>query len=346
MTVMGTQRRDLPLLAPEATVVDILRWAVAHACLAPSELNTQPWIFRADVDHAAGRARVELALDRARTLPHLDPDRRGAVLACGGALLHLELALRAAGVGTVVRLCPDADHPDLLAVVEVDAAAGDAEATQDRPLREAIVQRGSRRAAFLPGVPPPELLDHLIAEGASEGALLTVLSPDGRGALHRSDVQASLREAADPSRAADRVAWTRSNVSDADDGVPGAALGLGLVASLAEPHRLRHGDSHVSHDDVEQEAHDPTVLVVGSAADDRAALMRAGAGLERVLLAATAAGLAARFANDSLRFPDLRRTVAQLAGLDHPQAVVHLGYGSPDLTVTPRRSVADVLLIA
>lgn len=341
MPVLGAQRRELPLLAPEATVVDVLTWAVAHARLAPSELNTQPWLFRALVDHRAGTARVELVLDPSRTLPHLDPDRRGAVLACGGALLHLRLALSAAGVGCAVHPAPDPGRPELLAVVDVRGRA--AERPDDLPLREAIPARGSRRSPFLPGVPPMVLLDHLVAQAAQEGALATVLAPDDLVRLHEADLAASAHEAHDPGRAQERAAWTRSNLSDAPDGVPGAAHGQSVLPSLAEAHRLRHGESHVSHDELAQEARDRTVLVVGSTGEDPASVLRAGCGVERVLLSGTSGGLAFRFANDSLRYPELRRALAGWSQLDHPQAVLHVGYGAPDPVVTPRRAVADVL---
>jgi nitroreductase len=342
MTTLLSQRRAAELLAPDASLFEVVRWAVRHATAAPSELNTQPWSFRASLDSGVGAARIELGLDRTRLLPHLDPDAREAVLACGAALLNLRLALRGAELGSAVQLCPDPAQRDLLAVVTVRGRTH--ERPEDRALREAILERGTRRTPFERGEVPTTLLDHAVAEGAYEGALVSVLDPDEALALHALDIEACAREAVDQAREEERAHWMRPNTSGADDGVTGRAHGLGLVASLAEPHHLRHGDSHVAADELRAGATDPCVLVIGSVSDDRDSLLRAGAGLERLLLALTAAGVTCRFVNESLRQPDLRFAAGRVAGLDHPQVVLHLGYGAPD-TVTPRRPVDDVLVL-
>jgi nitroreductase len=342
MTTLTSQRRYPALLPPDASPAQVVRWAVEHATFAPSELNTQPWSFRASVDGAVGAARIELGLDRSRLLPFLDPDAREAVLACGAALLNLRLALRGAELASSVQLCPDPALHDLLAVVNVRGRTR--ERAEDRPLREAIVVRGTRRSPFEPGQVPVTLLDHVLAEAAYEGALVSVLNPEEARALHALDMEACVREDADRGREEERARWARTNLSDADDGISGEAHGLGLLASLAEPYHLRHGDSHVAADEVRVTDADQCVLVVGSVGDDRASLLRAGAGLERVLLAATSSGVTGRFVNESLRQPDLRAEVSRLSGLDHPQVVLHLGYGAPDVA-TPRRPVEDVLVM-
>ena len=342
MTILSSQRRSPALLAPDASPAEVVRWAVEHATLAPSELNSQPWSFRASIDDSAGTARIELGLDRTRLLPSLDPDAREAVIACGAALLNLQLALRGAELASSVQLCPDPALHDLLAVVNVRGRTR--ERDEDRPLREAIALRGTRRTPFEPGDVAVTLLDHVLAEAAYEGALVSVLSGEEELALRALDIEACMREAADVAREEERAEWARTNATGADDGVPGEAHGLGLLASLTEPHHLRHGHSHVAADEVQVSNADRCVLVVGSVSDDRASLLRAGAGLERVLLAATAAGVTGRFVNESLRQPDLRVAVGRLAGLDHPQVVLHLGFGAPD-AVTPRRPVEDVLVV-
>lgn len=293
MTTLSSRRRDPALLAPDASTAAAVRWAVGHAVLAPSELNTQPWAFRAYVDHARAAARIELGLDRERLLPHLDPQAREAVLACGAALLNLRLALRGAELGSAVQLSPDPALHDLLAVVTVRGRAR--ERAEDRPLREAIALRGTRRTPFDCEDVPTTVLDHVVAQGGYEGALVSVPTPDEADALHALDVEACGREDV-------RTAWAHAS------GV------------------------------------DPCVVVVGSVADDRASLMRAGAGLQRILLATTAVGITCRFVNESLRQPDLRADVGRLVGLDHPQVVLQLGYGAPD-SVTPRRDVDEVLAL-
>jgi nitroreductase len=342
MTTVLSRRRTLSLLAPDASLTEIVRWAVAHATLAPSHLNTQPWSFRASIDSSLAAARIELGLDRTRLLPNLDPENREAGIACGAALLNLRLALRGAELGSSVQLCPDPALHDLLAVVTVRGRTR--ERLEDRPLRKAILQRGTRRRPFEGGELLTTLPDRLLAEGAYEGAMVAVLDTDEAREVQALDVDAGARESLDSARREERALWMRPSTGDARDGVTGEARGLGSLGSLTEPQRLRPRGSWAAGDDVWVGSADPCILVVGALGDDRGSLLRAGAGLQRLLLATTAAGVTSRFVNGSLRRPDLRRAVGRVAGLDHPQVVLHLGYGEPDL-VTPRRSVDDVLVL-
>lgn len=268
MTIAVHAHRDLPLLAPEAGLVEAITWAVAHAVLAPSELNSQPWRFRAVVDQDT-TARIDVLLDRSRVPAGLDPQGRAAVLACGAALLDLRLALRGAALGSTVRLSPDPAMPDLLAEVHVRGCAS--EQPEERLLREAIGLRGARGGPAEPGEVPDVVLDHLVAEAAYEGALVVVLNAE----------------------------QTRE-------------CGSG------------------------------TMLAVGSPGDDLPSLMRAGAGLQRLLLTAATYGLTCRFVHDRLRDPHRRVDLARLLELDHPQVLVQLGFGQPALD-TDRRPVHDVL---
>jgi hypothetical protein len=181
-------------------------------------------------------------------------------------------------------------------------------------------------------------MDHLVAEAGYEGALLSVLDVPSLGVLRKLDQQALARETADPGRTSERAGWARGRTALPEDGVPGAAHHVGLKESLAELRRIRHPDDEGGR----EVGPDGTVIVIGSSSDDRPSLLRAGAGLERVLLAAAGAGFSGRFVNNAVRYPDLRRSVGDLAGLDHPQAVLHLGLGQPD-SGTGRRPLEDVL---
>jgi len=62
---------------------------VTAATRAPSIHNTQPWRFTATAD------RLEVFLDRERSLPVLDPTGRQQVISCGSAVEFAVVALSA-----------------------------------------------------------------------------------------------------------------------------------------------------------------------------------------------------------------------------------------------------------
>ena len=58
-----------------------------YAVLAPSRLNTQPWLF------SVTSREISLYADRRRGLAVADPDDRELTMACGAALDHLKVAM-------------------------------------------------------------------------------------------------------------------------------------------------------------------------------------------------------------------------------------------------------------
>jgi hypothetical protein len=154
----------------ERTIVTVapgwLRAAVAHATLAPSSHDAQPWRFRVDGDT------VELLADRMRRLPVVDPHDRELVIGCGAALLYLRLAIRNAGRLDVLDLLPDPARPDLLARVRVGAAYFPTR--EEEALFHAMPRRHSYRRPFDARPVGAAMLGALGAAAFVEGAMLDV----------------------------------------------------------------------------------------------------------------------------------------------------------------------------
>jgi Nitroreductase family len=88
----------------------------------------------------------------------------------------------------------------------------------------------------------------------------------------------------------------------------------------------------------------PQLAVLSTRRDGPAEWLRAGQAMERVLLEATARGMATSLLNQAIEHDQLRWLVRDLLGTwARPQAVIRFGYGPP-VPPTPRRPIADVLL--
>ena len=124
-------------------VADIDR-LIDAAKVAPSVLNTQPWLF----EIVAGD-RINLRAQRDRWLRNIDPDGRELAISCGAALFNFRLALRDAGHDHVVWLMPDEkSDPDLLASVEIVTARVHPPTVTTQRLYEAIPWRHTNRQPF------------------------------------------------------------------------------------------------------------------------------------------------------------------------------------------------------
>jgi nitroreductase len=305
-----------------ATRTDTTPILAEAAMWAPSVHNTQPW--RISVDHEE----IRLLADSDRRLSTADPDGREMLISCGAALFNLRLAARHLGHTPEVRLLPDHQRPALIAEIRLGAppAAG---AEDDSRLYEQIPRRHTHRGAFRPGPLPASLLATVRDAAYRESAALGIVADEGArvtlGALTEAAEQLQRRT---PGYAAETARWAPSPGSTRADGVhpstypnrsartepfyPGRdyARGQGWGARREDPDELITG----------------TVAVLTTRGDDRADWLCAGQALQRVLLEATAKGVAAAFHTQPLELTEVRELIrTRLCDLAYPQMLLRLG---------------------
>ena len=325
-------------------------WAkiVAAATRAPSIHNTQPWRFVASPD------RLEVFLDPRRALPVLDPSTRQQVISCGVAVEFAVVALAAAEWDVEVALEPDADDPDHLATVQL---TGRREPTdRDRAFAEAIDRRHTVRAPFQARPIPGDLVDALQAEAGSSGTWVKpITESEEEVATVFLISRAEEAEQSDPAYVAELQRWLRTDPG-AVDGVPIEAVPSedprgrpsnwmirDFVVGTRQRQRFQPGgDPDAPPPPVER----PAVMLMGTDNDDRYAWLLSGRALGRLLLHATAEGLAASPLTQALDWPATRTTLrSRLSLIGHPQMLLRMGYPSTPDAGTPsgRRPVAEVL---
>jgi nitroreductase len=320
-------------------------WAqvVAAATRAPSIHNTQPWRF------TASRDTLEVFYDPERALPVLDPTARQQVISCGSAVEFAVVALAAAGQVCEVRLLPDPADDDHLATIRlVGPGAGTGE---DRALAGAIEHRHTVRAPFQPRAVPPAVVDRMQVEAAAFGAWV---KPITRSEEEIATVflisRAEEMEQGDPAYLEELQRWVRTDPGAVDSGDPHARPSNWLIRDFVVGTREQHqfleaGDPDAPPPDVER----PTVVLMGTDQDDRRAWLQAGRALGRLLLLATAEGLAASPLTQALDWPATRTRMRQrLSLVGHPQMLMRMGYPpeAPAGAVSGRRPVGEVFRFA
>ncbi len=316
----------------DAVPAPVLNDCLHAATLAPSIHNTQPWLFR------LRDGVVDVLADRRRQLGALDPHGRALHVSIGAALLNLQVALRARGWASRLLLLPDAPQGDLCATVEIGRPVPVSSLV--RALDGAIPRRHSNRRPFAP-VPVPDCdLSALVAAAMAEDASLLVPDPVGRHDLLNVIRAADRDQRCDNRYRTELAVWT-SPIRGQADGVPPEAFG-----PRPDPARLPLRDFgliHGGHRGGARFEPTPTVGVLYSRGDERYDWLRAGMALQRVLLTATARGLATTLLTQPIEIPVLR---AHLAAPHEPrvaQAVLRVGYARP-VAGSPRRTVSSLIV--
>jgi len=302
---------------------------------APSLHNSQPWQFR------VSPRSIELLADPARTLPVADPDGREQRLACGAALFNLRLALHGYGIRPTVTVLPDRARPELLAVIR-HGGAKKPTPEQTRLLQAVPLWRTNRHPFSAEAVAPPA--QHALRRAAlDEGAWLHVVhDPDQRAAVHTLVLRAHRRQTADPDFRAELDAWS-TRPAEQRDGVSAEAGG-----PMPEPYDrwvMRDftggtGRPRLPGKDFEEE---PLIAVLTSHLSGTTAEVQVGQALQRVLLTATAGGLATSFLSQVVEVPQTREELRRLiGGTRPPQAVLRIGHGWP-VGASLRRKSVDLL---
>jgi hypothetical protein len=314
---------------------DLVRLAVAGAA-APSLHNSQPWLFRPTVD---GRG-LRVYADRTRAVPLTDPDARAMYVSVGAAIFNLRVAAAASGRDPEVRLLPDAEDPDLLAVLDLDrpASAGDPSIADLYP---AVDRRHSSREPFAGRDLPERVVGDLTAVARIEGADVSVLGESEARRVLALTAEAERRTGTDLARMAETRGWLRVEES-AVDGIPIAALGPQDHDARVP---VRDFASHPIAPAVPSRRFEPLpqVATLSTRGDAPADWLRAGQALERVWLLATLHGVRISVLHQAVEWPQTRRQLRDPdGGIGFVQLVLRMGYGPPG-AATPRRPVEEVL---
>jgi hypothetical protein len=307
-------------IADAASEQNTASFLIEAAKWAPSVHNTQPWWFgtRGGV--------VTLHADPDRRLDVADPDGREMLISCGAALFTLRLAVRRRGHSPRVEMLSDPERPGLIADVMLGPAQ--ARSRDEDRMYDQIRRRRTHRGGFRPEGLPAGLLRTLRTCAQSEDvALRVVADPRGRIALGALTEVAEQLLCQNPDYCVEMARWAPRPGSGRRDGVHDDAY----------PRDPERTDPHYAARDfarghgwglTDDERHGATgvVAILTTKGDGRGEWLRAGQGLQRVLLRASEDDVSAAFHTQALEIAELREFVrTRFCDGGHPQMIMRLG---------------------
>jgi nitroreductase len=335
-----------------ASARDKLLFLLNYAVLAPSILNSQPWLFELS-QHA-----ISLHANPSRRLAVVDPDGRQSIISCGSALFNLQVAARAFGYEIDVSGPSGKSEPTVLAKLQLKPSATPP-SQLDLELRDAIPRRRTVRSAFEDKPLGDELLRDLadaarqegaecnfaqapehkrqVAEIVAEAEQVHLRDPAFRNELRdwlmqrRGEGHESMREAY--ARMGSPTGRTPGSQDHPDQFTPTAAAASRQFANIEKAADVQRAMVEAS----------PLVSLLATADDKPANWLAAGQALQHMLLTATIAGVSASYLNPPIEIARLRPRLAQVFGSKRkPQMLLRLGYGR-SIRPTPRRPMSEVL---
>ncbi len=343
--------------------VDDISRLVGAARFAPSVLNTQPWLFEIVADD-----RVNLRAQRDRWLKNIDSDGRELAISCGAALFNFRLALRDAGHDYVVWLMPhEEDDPGLLASVEIVTARVHPPTVAEQRLHEAILRRHTNRQPFQAKPVGLNILAELEHAAWEERAYLWLLHQRMTRTLLAEIEEANREEKND-----DPTSWGYAFQKELEEytnesklreglGIPPGAFGprpknarhfrlhrydsTGAPLNPGVPYRDLGFKSHLlagqtpRMQEPKRFEHHTRLLLLATDTNTPTDWLRAGQGLQRVLLTATRYNVAASFYTQPLEPSNAngRRSYApRWPWPKFPQMIMRVGYCNSEPKETPR----------
>jgi nitroreductase len=311
-----------------------LRECVGDAVTAPSIHNSQPWRFSIEPSV------VDVFTDESRWLRAIDSTKRELYLSVGAAVFNVRLAFIVRGRHPDRVLLPDDERPEWVAHItdggprRPDPAA--------KWLHSVLRKRRTNRTPYSPVAPSSGELELLVEAARSEGTdLLIVTSGDERAAIIDAIRCADAAQGDDPAYRAELLHWTTADPGRTD-GVPVAAIGPWNVHQFI-PLRDFAIDRPVVGRGVGRYETEPPLALLTTMGDTLDDWLSAGQALQRVLLTATAQGLACSFMTQPLEVAPVRARLGSRSPSRATQMVMRFGYAAPTSGV-PRRPVEDVLI--
>lgn len=346
---------------PPADHLDIRRWVLSHALLAPHAHNLQSWLVDLSTPDT-----IVLRMDMERLLPETDPLSRQLVISQGTFIEVLDLAARQRGYRTDITAFPEGVYspqaPDSRPTARIRLVR-DASVQLD-PLFAQVFRRHTHRGAYDSRLPQAQALAAMQASVSGLPVTLGWVTREDQTSMtrHRQLAMAAWRtELVTPRTLLESYKVLRIGPKEIAEHRDGIALNAPFVRALTalglfDRSRASAADSSELKQQIEQfNTHmsgTPACCWLNTPANDRLTQLQAGRAYVRLQLAATAHGLSMHPLSQALQeypeqAPHYQAAHQLMAGAGQTvQMWTRLGYASEAPAPSPRRGLQAHLVQA
>lgn len=334
--------------------LDIRRWVLSHALLAPNAHNLQSWLV--DLEQADT---IVLRMDLSRLLPETDPWSRQLVISQGTFIELLDLAAKERGYRAEIELFPEGEFnafaPDGRPTARIRLLKDDQ--VQADPLFAQIFKRHTNRGVYESRVPEPQALQAL--SNSVKGFPIhfgVVTSADSAIQSHRRiAIEAWQIELQTPRTLLESYKVLRVGPQEIAQHRDGLSINTPVVRAMValglfDRSKASASDSYAIQGQIREFTDKmnstPACIWLSTASNDRKSQILAGRAYVRVQLAATAQGLAMHPLSQALQeypeqtkpYQDIHQLLTSSQSFTTVQMWTRLGY-APIVEPSPRRGL-------
>ncbi len=341
---------------PPPESLDLRRWVLSHALLAPHAHNRQSWLVDLSVPDT-----IVLRMDQSRLLPHTDPMGRQMLISQGTFVEVLALAARQRGYQAEVTLFPEgecsAQSTDERPTASIRLVP-DAQLQPD-PLFAQVFRRHTHRGAYETRPPEAAALQALQASVSGLPVTLGTVTTHNTSAMARHAqiaMDAWRTELVTPRTLLESYELLRIGPKEIAEHRDGIALNTPFVRvitalGLFDRTQASAADSSELKDQMDKFnrhiATTPAYCWINTQTNDRKTQLQAGRAYVRLQLAATAQGLSMHPLSQALQeYPEQAanyQAVHELLGATAPgntvQMWARLGHAAEPGGPSPRRGL-------
>lgn len=330
---------DINSFPEKGSSSDQIKFLLGFVLLAPSGHNGQPWNF------SISETSVSFYVNKERSLPKSDPERRQLLAGFGCAVENFLIASDYYGFNVNTKYFPDQNNKDL--IIQFSLSRTGKTRISPSHLIFSIPKRNNNRNKFKKDIPPQSFQDS-IKNLSGETIDVSIINEQDKKEKLGDIVNTAQIEVMDRDYFREELSHLiRSNFTKEKTGMPGFVLGLSAPISLIASRLIKKVNMSrktKKQDDELLKKYTPTFVVISTISDSEIDRIKAGQLFERIWLMAEKENLKCSPLAAGCQVGEYYKEMQKVIGISsRPQVFFRLGYCDKENPHSPRFLVKDLL---
>jgi hypothetical protein len=319
------------------TKAEKIHLLVQAASLAPSTVNTQPWLL--NLKNNA----IELFLNSTRILPVTDSTKRQAYISLGASFANMELLAQSYGLKISIDEFKEASSEHPIAQLSIENFIS----TEDHSeIRRAILNRHTNRFPFEKRSLPQSFTKKI--KSFSEASIIVQIVEDEKtkNKITPLILQAIFEVFSKKDWSYEMSQWIKPSLAKYEDGMPGYYLGIPKLLSFLMPFILRH----TSVAKIQTRKHAAMLNsvsaygIISSSEDSPNRWFRVGKIFEHIAIEAEISNIKIGILTAPTEIQTYAQQIKKILNSDQvPQMLFRIGYANKKPQFSPRLSINKIL---